>query len=343
MENKGIIFTEPNMAKLINNEIKNEIGKKQVRVKTSFSTVSCGTEKANITGDPNVAVDEKGVVLFPRQLGYSSSGIVEEVGEEVTSVKPGDRVVMYWSKHSEYNILDEENVIKIEDENVSMQEAAVSFITTFPMAAIRKTRLEIGESVLVMGLGLLGQLGIKLSKAAGAVPIVAVDPVKERREEALRNGADFAFDPFEEGFASKVKEVTNGGVNVCIEVTGVGSGLDKALDCMAKFGRVALLGCTRSSDFTIDYYKKIHGPGITLVGAHTMARPNVESHAGWFTHRDDIKAVLKLILGGRINISEMIKEVHSPADCTEVYTRLVNDKNFPILVQFDWGKLYEEN
>lgn len=343
MENKGIVFIEPNIAKLINSEMKTEIGRTQVKVKTSFSTVSCGTEKANITGDPNVAPGDKEAVLFPRQLGYSSSGIVIEVGEEVTSVKPGDRVVMYWSKHSEYNILDEENVIKIEDENVSMQEAAVSFITTFPMAAIRKTRLEIGESVLVMGLGLLGQLGIKLSKAAGAVPIVAVDPVKERREEALRNGADFAFDPFEEGFASKVKEVTNGGVNVCIEVTGVGSGLDRALDCMAKFGRVALLGCTRSSDFTIDYYKKIHGPGITLVGAHTMARPNVESHAGWFTHRDDIKAVLKLILGGRINISEMIKEVHSPADCTEVYTRLVNDKNFPILVQFDWGKLYEEN
>lgn len=120
MENKGIVFTEPNIAKLINSEMKTEIGRTQVKVKTSFSTVSCGTEKANITGDPNVAVDEKGVVLLPRQLGYSSSGIVIEVGEEVTSVKSGDRVVMYWSRHSEYNILDEENVIKIEDENVSM-------------------------------------------------------------------------------------------------------------------------------------------------------------------------------------------------------------------------------
>ena len=335
MEAKQIVFTKPNTAELLKNEIK-QVSGTLVKVKTQFSAVSCGTEKANITGNPNIAPSGSGSVLFPRILGYSSSGIVEEVGEGVASVKPGDRVAMYWSTHSEYNVLEEDRLVKIEDDSLSMQEAAAAFITTFPMAAIRKTRLEIGESVLVMGLGLLGQLGVKLARVAGAVPIVAVDPVKERREEALENGADFVFDPFEEGFADKVKKVTNGGANVCIEVTGVGSGLDGALDCMAKFGRVALLGCTRSSDFTIDYYRKVHGPGITLVGAHTMARPEVESHPGWFTHRDDIKPVLKLMSGGRLNIKGMIKETHTPDECTEVYTRLVDDKNFPILVQFDW-------
>ena len=336
MKNRGIIFTDVNTAELVDKGELPILKENDVKVKTLFSTVSCGTEKANITADPNVAPDGAGNVLFPRQLGYSSSGIVEEVGEKVNSVKPGDRVVMHWSTHSEYNILKESNVIKIEDDNISMQEAAVAFITSFSMAAIRKTRLEIGESVLVMGLGLLGQIAIKLARLAGSVPIVAVDPVKERREEALKNGADFAFDPFEEDFAAKVKKITNGGANVCVEVTGVGSGLNGALDCMTKFGRVALLGCTRSSDFTVDYYKKVHGPGITLVGAHTMARPNVESHGGWFTHRDDIKAVLKLISGQRLDIKTMIKEVHTPDECSEVYTRLINDKNFPTLVQFDW-------
>lgn len=336
MMNQAIIFTEPNTAKLVDKGELPELKEKEVKVKTLFSTVSCGTEKANITGDPNVGPKGEGKSAFPRQLGYSSSGVVEAVGEKVTSVKPGDKVAMHWSTHSEYNILSEDRVVKIEDDSLSMQEAAVAFITTFPMAAIRKTRLEIGESVLVMGLGLLGQIAVKLARLAGAVPIVAVDPVKERREEALKNGADFAFDPFEEDFAAQVKKVTKGGANVCVEVTGVGSGLNGALDCMAKFGRVALLGCTRSSDFTVDYYKKVHGPGITLVGAHTMARPNVESHGGWFTHRDDIKAALKLISGQRLDIRSMIKELHKPSECQEVYTRLINDKNFPTLVQFDW-------
>ena len=147
-----------------------------------------------------------------------------------------------------------------------------------------------------MGLGLLGQLAVKLLRASGACPIIAVDFVAERRAEALANGADYVFDPNEDGFAEKIKEITGGGVNVAIEVTGVGQGLDLALDCMARFGRVALLGCTRDKNFTIDYYRKVHCPGITLIGAHTMARPLYESHAGLFTHCDDIKAVFKLIL-----------------------------------------------
>ena len=339
MKNRAIIFTEPYVAKFMDKGEIPELKAQEVKVKTLFSTVSCGTEKANITADPSLASEDTGKVSFPRQLGYSSSGIVEAVGENVTSIKPGDRVVMHWSTHSEYNILNEDRVIKIEEDNVSMQEAAIAFITTFPMAAIRKTRLEIGESVLVMGLGLLGQLSVKLAKLSGAVPIVAVDPIKERREEAIKNGADFAFDPFEEGFSDKVKKVTDGGANVCIEVTGVGSGLNGALDCMARFGRVALLGCTRNSNFTIDYYKKVHVPGITFVGAHTMARPNVESHPGWFTHRDDIKIVMKLISKQRLDIKSMLKEMYSPEDCEDVYIRLVNDSRFPTVVQFDWGKL----
>jgi len=333
--NKQIVFTEKNKAELLDTEIK-PMNDNEVSVETYFSSISCGTEKANITGDENIGIIGEPSVIFPRYSGYSSSGIVTAVGKDVIELKPGDRVVMSWSFHRKYNIVPEKNAVKIDNENISFEEAALFHIGTFPMAALRKTKLEIGESFMVMGLGILGLMSVQLAKAAGAVPVIAVDPVKERREKALKFGADYALDPTEEGFAEKVKELTGGGVNAAIEVTGLGVGLNQCLDCMAKFGRVALLGCTRSSDFTIDYYKKIHGPGITLIGAHTMARPDVESHSGWFTHRDDIKAVLKLISGGRIDIKGMIKEIHKPDDCSKVYTRLVNDRNFPTLIQFDW-------
>jgi len=335
VENKQIVFTKPNTAELLDVDY-SKPNDNEVVVKTEFSTVSCGTEKANITGDSNIAGSAAPDATFPRMLGYSSSGYVTEKGKNVTSVEIGDRVIVYWGKHKRYNTVPEENVVKITDESISMQEAAISFIATFPMAAIRKTRLEIGESAMVMGLGLLGQLAVRLLKAAGAVPIIAADPVPGRRDEALIGGADYVFDPLEKDFAEKVKAVTGGGVNAAIEVTGVGAGLDETLDCMARFGRVALLGCTRDKNFTIDYYKKVHFPGITLIGAHTMARPDFESHPGWFTHRDDINAVLKLCAGKRIDLESMIKETHLPKDCTDVYTRLVNDRNFPVVVQFDW-------
>ena len=133
--------------------------------------------------------------------------------------------------------------------------------------------------------------------------------------------------------------MTNGGVNVAIEVTGQGAGLNETLDCMARFGRVALLGCTRNSDFSVDFYRKVHGPGVSLIGAHTLARPGTDSSAGWFTIADDMKAVLNLCDKKRIDLKSMIEETHSPVECREVYDRLVNDRKFPIVVQFNWEKI----
>lgn len=338
MKIKHIVFTEVNKAELLDKTLPDPKGD-EVLVKTAISTISAGTERANITGDPNVNANGASGVVFPRTSGYNSVGIVAAVGPDVTSVSVGDRVVVYWGKHRSYNLVRENNVVKINDSSVSDASAAMSFIASFPLAAIRKTRIEMGESAMVMGLGILGLIGVKLLRAAGAVPIIAVDPNPKRREIAKQCGADFTFDPFEDDFAEKVKAVTGGGVNVAIEVTGVGAGFNESLDCMAKFGRVALLGCTRNSDFTVDYYKKIHSPGITVIGAHTIARPELESHPGWFTHRDDISAILALISGGRIELDSLVYETHSPEECEEVYKRLVFDKEFPIGVQFDWTRI----
>ncbi|MBQ8357734.1 MAG: zinc-binding alcohol dehydrogenase [Clostridia bacterium] len=337
MKVKQIIFPRPNCAELIETE-KSPKSPLDVVVKTAVSTISPGTERANITGDPNVAGKRAPDTTFPRSVGYSSAGTVVEVGEAVTSVKPGDRVIVYWGKHQDYNIVPEERVVRIPDE-ISFEEAALPFIATFPLAAIRKTRLELGESAMVMGLGLLGQLAIRLLRAAGAYPVIGVDPVASRRDEARQGGADYVFDPFAEGFADSVKAVTGGGAKVCIEVTGVGAGLDGALDCMARFGRVALLGCTRDKNFTIDYYRKVHCPGITMIGAHTNARPTDTSYPGYFTHRDDINAVLNLIVGGRLSLKSMLNDSYSPAECEAVFERIINDRSFPTVAQFDWRKL----
>ncbi len=330
---KKIVFTKKNTAELLTVE-NQPLASNQVRVKTAVSSISCGTERANITGDENVSIYHKSR-KFPRTSGYSSAGTVVEIGDEVKSVAVGDRVCMSWSAHAEYNVCNEKNVIKIED-NIDFNEAALFHIGTFPMAAIRKTELEIGESLMVMGLGILGLFAVIFAHAAGAVPVIAVDPVAERREKALRFGADYAFDPFDKDFAEKVKAVTGGGVNTAIEVTGVGAGLNQCLDCMAKYGRVALLGCTRDSNFSIDYYRKVHGPGIKLIGAHTLARPVDESSHGYFTQRDDIKAIMKLVSTRRFSLKETVDGIFLPKDCNAVYTRLIEDKNFPVVSQFDW-------
>lgn len=337
MISKNIVFTAPNVAEVLDQEVfapeENEV---QVRLDTS--SISSGTERANISGELDISFSQKFTeAIFPRYGGYSSAGVITAVGSKVKNFEIGDRVVLRWSKHSQIQNIAAENVSKLPNE-VSFKSAALMNIATFPLAALRKCRLEIGESAIVMGMGILGLIAIPLLRNAGAAPIIAVDPVAEKRKKALELGADYAFDPFDANFVDNVKNVTNGGVKVAIEVTGNGKALDQVLDCMAQFGRVALLGCTRNSDFTIDYYRKVHGPGISLIGAHTLARPEVESHPGYWTQKDDIQTLIKLESMGRISLEKMVEETYSPAEAPEIYTRLVSEPSFP-MVQFDWKKI----
>lgn len=350
MENKAIVFMKKDTAELVDMPMPAPKSN-GVLVRLARSTISSGTERANLTGVPDnvtsiyrVCPDDQ--VTWPRRGGYSSSGTVEAVGSGVTSLKPGDRVAVSWSVHQRFICMDENLVYRLPD-SVSFEEGALTHISTFPMGAIRKCRLEIGEPSLVMGQGVLGQLAVVLLKAAGSVPVIAADPVLEKRERALALGADFAFDPMDAGFAAKVKFVADtgrkvqnartadSGAKVVIEVTGNGTALDTALDAIAPFGRLALLGCTRDSDFRINYYRKVHGCGVTLVGAHTDARPDGESSPGWWTTRDDAFVFLRLLAGGRVSLAGFVDEVHRPDECGAVYSRLAKGGAFPV-VQFNW-------
>lgn len=337
-----IEFTSPGVAELKPFDLPDP-APGQVQVRTCVTTISAGTERANLMGNPNVSGGRKATpgqgAPFPRILGYSGSGIVEKVGEGVTGFHVGDRVCTSWGVHAEKNNFNASRVHKLPDK-VSFEEGALMHISTFPLAGIRKTHLELGECGMTTGLGILGLMSVMLMKAAGAYPVLASDPVPERREIALELGADMAFDPTDDDYEEQVRKATDGRmVNAAVEVTGNGPALDRLLDVMASFGRVALLGCTRESDFTIDYYHKVHYPGITLVGAHTNARPNLNSSEHWWTEWDDLEASLRLTAAGRLPMKKLIKETDSPSEATEVYRRLAQGKGFPVCVQFDWRKL----
>lgn len=343
MKTKQILFTEPNVAKLVDVEIADELKSGEVRIKTEFTAVSAGTERANLIGEKNISgVKEQCTeVVFPRAFGYSGVGIVEKVGPGVTKVIPGDRVVLYFGLHRQYNIVDQANVHKIKYDAISSLEAAFCVIAGFSIAGIRKTKIEIGESAMVVGLGILGIFAVQLYRAAGAVPVIAVDPNPERRALAAKLGADYTLDPTDANFVETVKELTDGkGVNAIVEVTGVASALVQTLDCAARFGRVSLLGCSRTPDCNIDFYHQVHYPGVTIVGANNFARPNYESSPGFWTFADDCKALLQLMATGRINIKSVISEIHVPDEAPDVYHRLAFDyKNFPLGVAFDWTHL----
>lgn len=195
----------------------------------------------------------------------------------------GDRVLVYHGCHSKYNIRTDSEITKVENDNISSLEAAFVIIASMGLGGVRK--LELGESAMVMGQGLLGIFALQFLRQSGANPLIAVDLNPARRELALQLGADYAFDPSDANFVEKVKAVTKGkGVRATVEVTGVSKAMMQALACASYMGRISLLGCTRVSDRAVDYYQQVHRPGVQLIGAHNFVRPKFESYPHHWTH-----------------------------------------------------------
>lgn len=333
MISKTIVFTKPQTAELLEKEVDTAIGD-LVKVKMEYTVVSGGTERACIMGVQNT------VQRFPISLGYCGVGRVVEIGDEVKEIKVDDRVIVYHGIHTEYNLVSESKVTKVEDETIDSLEAAFVVVASMGLGGVRKLEIELGESAMVMGLGLLGIFSVQFCRLNGANPVIAVDLNEDRRKLALKLGADYALDPSDEEFVEKVKTITKGkGVNACVEVTGVSFAMKQALECASWQGRVSLLGCTRVSDCAVDYYTQVHRPGITLIGAHNFVRPKVESYPHHWTHQDDCKAILDLLSAGRIQVAPIVSRVVSPTEAPEIFRQLCDDPEFPIGTVFDWRNI----
>ena len=333
MLNKQIFFTDVHKAELLENEVRS-INPNEVLAKMEYTVVSGGTERACIMGMNNTPQ------VFPHSLGYCGVGTAVEVGKEITDIKPGDRVLVYHGCHSKYNIRTREEITKVENDDIKSLEAAFVIIASMGLGGVRKLEVELGESAMVIGLGLLGIFAVQFLRLSGAYPIIAADLNPERRKLALKLGADYAFDPSDEDFIQKVKDVTKGeGVRACVEVTGIAKAMNEALECASWMGRIALLGCTRVSDSSVDYYTQVHKPGVKLIGAHNFVRPKHESYPHHWTHHDDCKAILDMIAAKRIQVEPIISRVVSPEEAPKIYNQLCDDKDFPLGTVFDWRNI----
>jgi NADPH:quinone reductase-like Zn-dependent oxidoreductase len=132
------------------------------------SVISPGTERAFILNLDNANT------VYPYQLGYSAAGIVEKAGKNVSRFKVGDRVASYGLKHRTVGNIIQDRVTHIPD-GVSFEDAAFIALGVISLQGIRKARIELGESVMVLGLGPIGQLALQYASISGALPAIGVD------------------------------------------------------------------------------------------------------------------------------------------------------------------------
>lgn len=307
----------------------------EVLIESDYTVISAGTERANLLGLPNTSG------AFPYYPGYSGVGRVVAVGEGVEQVAAGDRVLLgFGSGHCSHSVRPAAELTVVTEERVEPLEAAFVPIAAMGLQGVRKLRLELGESVMVIGLGLLGLFAAQCARLNGALPVIVSDFDPQRRALALSLGADYAFAPDEAGLPDQIKALTAGrGPDAIIEVTGAAVALQQALTYVAWQGRVSLLGCTRIPDANIDFYQYVHRRGVSLIGAHTMVRPQVDSYPGYWTARDDYRTLLALLAAGRLQAKPIISEIVSPRQAPEVYTRLAEEKHPPLGIVFDWQAL----
>jgi len=324
---KRVIFKAPNVVEVEKFKVR-PINDDEVLIKTVSTLISPGTETAFLQALPNTPR------RFPQYPGYSNAGIVVEVGKDIQDFKVGDRVVSPTS-HSSFVIANEQNLFKIPN-NLSFDEAAFFNLTAIALQGVRKAQIEIGNSVLVLGLGLVGQLAAQLAKLNGAFPVIGVDLYDFRLKVAKELGTDYVINPKESTLISRVKEITEGkGADIVLEVTGNPDCIPLALKLAKRCGKVILLGSTRGES-TVNFYSDVHRKGITIIGAHNSVRPRYESFRFYWTRYDDCKLALKLIANGRIRVKELISLKVDYTQAAKAYEKLIKAKNEVIGVILDW-------
>ncbi len=336
MNGKQVIYAARGKAVLTDYTVP-EVKPDEVLIENDYTVISAGTERANLLALPNTGSAATG---FPHSEGYSGAGRVVAIGDQVESLAVGDRVVVQWGGHRTHTVKRAKDIVKIEDNSIDLLDAAFAHIASFPMLGVRKLRVELGESVMIAGQGILGVFALQIALLSGAIPVVVADLDPKRRELALKLGATAAFSPDDPAFINQVKEATGGsGPDAVVEVTGLSVALQQALEYIAWEGRISLLGCTRISDVPIDFYKYVHRRGISLIGAHTNTRSRLESAPYHWTEQDDYRTFLKFVAAGKIQTRPLISEIVSPEDAPAVYTRLAECSNPPLGIVFDWSKI----
>jgi threonine dehydrogenase-like Zn-dependent dehydrogenase len=301
----------------------------------------CGTD-LHILADPPGHPANVGVVL-----GHEFVGTVREIGPQVTSLRPGDRVVVAanvacgqcaWCRRGLVNHCESFTTHGIFVDGGLATSVVVSARTCFPIAAdvpahiaalaeplstvtngVRLADVFPGETVVVIGAGPIGLMFTALLDTAGA-SVIAIEPNEERLELAKTMGAALALDPREEDTVASVRRAGDGLGADCV-VDAVGSQLAGSLELVRKAGRVVLFGMNSQARAEIAQIR-VTRDELSILGAY-VGRPE-----------DVFPTAVRLLEQGRIDFEPLVTSRIALEALPEAVDELRGGRGVKVEVEF---------
>lgn len=307
---KAVVFHQVNEMAIESVPIP-EPAPEQVLIKVKACGI-CGTDVHILHG-----VAPAGFPLIP---GHEAAGEVVKCGTEVKRLKPGDRVsvnpnvtcgyceycldgqvhmcknlkpfgVFAPGGFAEYAVIAETNAVPIPD-NVSYEEAAMVEPLSCCLRGAQMSRYKVGDSVLIHGVGAIGNMNMQYALISGASTVIVSDPVKSRRDLALQQGADMALDPTVQDVYEEIRKSLGDGPDVIMDCSGRPSIVEEAIPQVRRCGTVVAFGVCPEDEYIKVSPALINDREITLCG----------SNMNPFTHARSIAA----ISAGRVNVASLI-------------------------------------
>jgi 2-desacetyl-2-hydroxyethyl bacteriochlorophyllide A dehydrogenase len=329
----NIVFTAPNRVEMQTQPMR-ALRPGEVLCGAERSLISIGTEMLCLRGEFEPGTNWAGWVRYPFHPGYSMAARVLAVGDGVSAFREGDRIAASAS-HCQLFTLPAAECYKLPD-GVSDDDATWTTLACTTQLAVRRAALQLGESVGVIGLGMLGQLVVQYLHVAGARRIVAIDTSATRLQLAAAHGATHTLQLGVAEARAGVAEITGGGMlDAVFDVTGHPAVLAPAVGLLRRMGRVVLLGDTVTP--SLQYL----GPGvvsnsISVLGIHGSAHPEHASEFAPWSRREMAALFYDFLLQGRMCVSGLETHRHAPKEAPEVYAGLARDRSAAMGVLFDW-------
>lgn len=302
----------------------------EVLVRTLYSLVSTGTEQTCLRRrfDPGTHWDAW--VRYPFRPGYACVGEVVSAGSAVSSLKAGD-IVVHRQGHASAHVLTSDDCYPVPT-GIDPAQAVWFAIAEITMIGALTADYGLGDEVLVIGAGPIGQMSLRWAAAAGVDPIIVLDPMVTRHPYALAGGATHVLGLPVADAAEPASQILGGRLpRIVLDSTGNPKVMPGAMAIAGLRGRIVVMGDTgfpASQHMTPELITKC----LTISGAWDG------QYIGDWNDRAIKRLFFSLLGQGRMSLEGLNTHVFAPADAVHAYDITDQQRDQTMGVLFDWTR-----